>query len=165
MFSSHLSWSKVVLFFDQHSFFFFLLLLLLLFNVLLFATPWTTACQAPLSSTISPSLLKFMCIEAVMLSNHLILCRHLLLLPSVFPSISVFSNGQLFPSDGQRTEASVSASILPMNIQGSFPLGLTGLISSQFKGFSRVFSSTRVQTHRFFGAQLYVPNLAPINDS
>ena len=58
----------------------------------LFATPWTAACQSPLSSTSSQSLLKFMSIESVMLSNHLILCCPLLLLPSVFPSIRVFYN-------------------------------------------------------------------------
>ena len=56
------------------------------------ATPWTAARQGPLSFTISQSLLRFMSIELVMLSNHLILCRPLLLLPSIFPSIRVFSN-------------------------------------------------------------------------
>ena len=56
------------------------------------ATPWTTGHQAPPSFTVSQSSLKFMCIESVMLSNHLILCCSLLLLPSVFPSIRVFSN-------------------------------------------------------------------------
>ena len=56
------------------------------------ATPWTAACQASLSFTIPQSLLKFMSIESVMSSNHLILCHPLLLLPSVFPSIRVFSN-------------------------------------------------------------------------
>ena len=61
-------------------------------HVCLFATSWTTACQAPLSSTISQSLLKFMSIKLVMLSNHLILCHPLLLLPSIFPNIKVFSN-------------------------------------------------------------------------
>ena len=55
-------------------------------------TPWTEACQAPLSSTISQSLLRFRSIELVMPSNHLILCHSLLLLPSIFPSIRVFSN-------------------------------------------------------------------------
>ena len=60
--------------------------------VRLFATPWTTAHQAPLSITNSRSLLKLMSIESVMPSNHLILCRPLLLGPSVFPSIRVFSN-------------------------------------------------------------------------
>ena len=57
-----------------------------------FATPWTAVCQASLSITNPQSLLKFMSIEPVMSSNHLILCRPLLLLPSIFPSIRVFSN-------------------------------------------------------------------------
>ena len=61
-------------------------------HVGLFATPWTAACQSPLSSTVSWSLLKFMSFELVLLSNHLILFRPLFLLPSVFPSIRVFSN-------------------------------------------------------------------------
>ena len=59
-------------------------------HVWLFATPWTAACQASLSFTISQSLLRFMSIESVMLSSHLILCYLLLLLPSIFPSISLF---------------------------------------------------------------------------
>ena len=68
--------------------------MLLLFShyVQLFATPWTAAYQASLSFAISWSLLKFMSIELVMLSNHLIFCHPLLLLPSIFPSIRVFSN-------------------------------------------------------------------------
>ena len=61
-------------------------------HIRLFATPWTAVCQAPLSSTISWSLLKFMSTESVKLSNHLILCHPLLLLPLIFPSIKVFSN-------------------------------------------------------------------------
>ena len=61
-------------------------------SVWLFANPWTAACQAPLSYTISWSLLKFISIESVMLSNHLILCCPLLLLPPIFPSIKAFSN-------------------------------------------------------------------------
>ena len=61
-------------------------------RVQLFVTPWTAACQASLSSTVSQSLLKFMSIESVLLSSHLILCCSLLLLPSIFPSIRVFSN-------------------------------------------------------------------------
>ena len=60
--------------------------------VQLFATPWTASCQAPLSFTFSQSLLKFMSIELVMLSNHLNLCRPLLLLPAIFPSIWGFTN-------------------------------------------------------------------------
>ena len=68
----------------------------LLSHVQLFMTPWTAAHQASLSFTISWSLLKLMSIEFVMLSNHLILCHPLLLLPSIFPSIRVFSNESAF---------------------------------------------------------------------
>ena len=64
----------------------------LLSRVQFFATPWAAACQAPLSSTVSRSLLKFMSTESVMLSNHLTLCHPVLLLPSILPSIRVFSN-------------------------------------------------------------------------
>ena len=64
----------------------------LLSHVQLFVTPWTAACQASLSLTISQSLPKFMSIQSVMLSDHLILCHSLLLPPSIFPSIKVFSN-------------------------------------------------------------------------
>ena len=63
-----------------------------LIHVRLFATPWTAACQASLSITNSRSLLKFMSIELVMPSNHLIFCHPILILPSIFPSIRVFSN-------------------------------------------------------------------------
>ena len=92
-------------------------------------TPWTAACQSSLSFTVSWSLLKLMYIYSVMLSNHLILCQPLFLLPSIFPSIMVFSNESAFWIKYQSIGASVSASVLPMNIQGWFPLGLTGLIS------------------------------------
>ena len=122
-------------------------------RVQLFATPCTTACQASLSFTISQSLLKLMSIESVMPSNHLILCHPLLLLPSIFLSLRVFPMSQLFPTGGQRTGASASASTPPMNIQDRFPLEWTGLISLQSKGLSRTFSSTTVQQHQFFGAQ------------
>ena len=64
----------------------------LLSRVQLFVTPWAVACQAPPSPTVSWSLLKFMSIESVMLSNHLILCRPLLLLPAIFPSTRVLSS-------------------------------------------------------------------------
>ena len=64
----------------------------LLSHVQLFATPWAAACQASLSFAVSQSLLKLVIIESVMLSNHLILCHPLLLLPSIFPSIRVFSS-------------------------------------------------------------------------
>ena len=84
----------------------------------LFATPWTAAYQAPLSFTISLSLLKLMPIESVMPSNHLILCLPLLPLPLISPSIRVFSSESALPSGGQSIGASASASVLPMNIQG-----------------------------------------------
>ena len=70
------------------------------------------------------------------------------------PASGSFPMGQLFSSGGQSIGASASASVLPMNIQGWFPLGLTGLISLQSKELSRVFSNTTVQKHQFFGAQL-----------
>ena len=111
-------------------------------RVQLFQTPWTVARQASLSFTISQSLLKLTSVESMIPSNHLILCRPLLLLPSIFPSIRVFPMSQLFASGGQ--SIGVSASVLPKNIQDSFPLGLTGWISLQSKGLSRVFSSTTV---------------------
>ena len=110
----------------------------------LFATPWTAARQASLSFTISHSFLRFMSIEFMMLSNHLILCLPLLLLPSIFPSIRVFPMSQLFASGGQSTGTSALASVLPMNVQALFPLGLADLISMQSKGLSGVFFSTTV---------------------
>ena len=85
--------------------------------VQLFAIPWTAACQASLSTANSQTLLKLMSIESVMSSNHLILCRPLLLLPSVFPSIRVFSKESLLHIGGQNIGISASASVLPMNIQ------------------------------------------------
>ena len=88
----------------------------------LFAIPWTAARQDYLSFSNSWSLLKLMSIESVTPSNCLILCHPLLLLPSIFPSIRVFSN----ESGSQSTGASASASVLPMNIQDWFPLGLNG---------------------------------------
>ena len=74
--------------------------------VWLFATPWTTAGQAPLSTTISQSLLKFMSIESVTLSNHLILCHPLLLLPSTFSASGSLPMSWLFASGGQSSGAS-----------------------------------------------------------
>ena len=113
-------------------------------------TSWTTAHQASLSFTISQSLLKFMCIELVMPSNHLILHQPC---PQSFPAGS-FPVNRFFPSGGQSIGASVSASVLPMNIQGWLPLGLTGLISLHSMEHSRVFSSTTVWKHLFFSTQL-----------
>ena len=114
--------------------------------------PWTAALQASLSFTIFWILLKLMSIESVMSSNHLIVHCPLLFLSSIFPSIRVCFP-MSFSSNVQSIGASASASVLLMNIQGWFPLGLTGLISLQSKGLSRVFSSTRVQKHQFVGAQ------------
>ena len=111
------------------------------------------ACQASLFSTVSRRLFRFMSIELMMLSNHLILCWLLLCFQS-FPASGSFTMSQLFASGGQSIRA--LASTLPMNIQGWFPLGLTGLISLQSKGLSRVFSSTTVWRHQFFGAQPYL---------
>ena len=80
-------------------------------------------------------------------------------LPSVLPSIKDFSR-QFFASGGQSTEASASASVLPMNIQDSFLLGLTDWISLLSKGLSRVFSNTTVQKHQCFRAQLSLSQLS-----
>ena len=122
-------------------------------HIQLFATPWTAAHQAPLSITNSQSLLKHMSIESVMPSNHLILCHHLLLLPSIFPSIRVFSNESALRIRWPKYW-SFNFSISPsINIQDWFPLWLTGLISLQSKGLSRVFSNTTVQKYQFFSAQ------------
>ena len=81
------------------------------------------------------------------------ICHPLLLLPSIFPSIRIFLMSQLFALGGQSIGALASASVLPMNIQDWFPLGSTDLICLQSKGLSRVFFSTTVQKHQFFGAQ------------
>ena len=123
-------------------------------HVRLFVTPWTAAHQASLSVISSWSLLKFRSIESVMPSNHLILCHPLFLLPLVFPASGSFQMSQFFASDGQSIGVSTSASVLPMNIQDSSPLGWTSWISLQSKGHSRVFSNTTVQRHQFFSAQL-----------
>ena len=116
-------------------------------------TPWTVAHQTFLSFTISQNLLRFISSESMMLSNHLILCHPLLLMPSIFPSIRVFSN-ELALSIGWSKYWSFSFSISPSNVYSGliFFLGLTGLIL-QPKGLSRVFSTTTFQKHQFFGAQ------------
>ena len=110
-------------------------------------TPWTAARQASLSITNSQSLPKLMSIESVMPSNYLILCRPLLLLPSIFPSIRVFSNESALRMRWPSIGVSASTLVLPMNTQDWSPLGWTGWISLQF-------SNTTVQKHQFFGAQL-----------
>ena len=86
--------------------------------------------------------------------QHLNFCCPPFLLPSIFPSIRVFSNESIICIRWQRIGVSASASILPMNIQDWFPLGWTGWICLQSKGLSRVFSNTTVQKHQFVGTQL-----------
>ena len=126
----------------------------LLSRVRLFATPWTAVRQASLSITNCWSLPKLMSIESVMPSSHLIHCHPLLLLPSIFPIIRVFSNESAFCIRWPKYWSSASASVLPMNTQDWSPLGWTGWISLQSKGLSRVFPNTTVQKHQFFSAQL-----------
>ena len=109
--------------------------------VQIIVTSWTAAPQVSQSITNSQSFLKLISIKLEMPSNHLILC-HPLLPSSIFPSIRGFSN------------ESVLHIRWPMNIQYWFPLGWTGWISLQSKGFSRVSSSTTVWKHQFFGAKL-----------
>ena len=113
--------------------------------------PWTAACQAPLSSTISRTLFKFMFIESVMVSTHLTLHHWFLLYLQSFPVSTFFLICWFFASGGQSIGASVSASVISMNIQGWFPLGLNGLICLQGRGLSTVFSNTTFQKHQFFG--------------
>ena len=124
----------------------------LLIRVQLFVTPWTAAHQASLSITKSQSLPKLMSIESVMPSNHLILCHPLLLTPSIFPSIRVFSNVLRIRWPKYLC---FSFNISPSNEYSgliSFRMDWLGLLAVQ--GMLRVFSNTTVQNHRFFRAQL-----------
>ena len=122
------------------------------------ATTWTAACQASLSITNFQSLLKLLSIESVMPSNHLILCCLLLLPPSIFPSIRIFSNESVLHIRWPKYW-SFSFNISPSSEYSGrisfwmdwFPFGW---ISLQSKGLSRVFSNTTVQKHQFFSAQL-----------
>ena len=110
--------------------------------------------RLPCPSASSRSLFKLMSIQSVMPSNHLILCRPLLLLPSIFPSIRGLFQWVSSLDQGQSIGVSASASVLPMNIQDWFPFGLTGWISLQSKGPSGVFSNAAIQKHRFFSPHL-----------
>ena len=133
--------------------------------VRLFVTPWTAARQASLSITNTQSLLKLMSIELVMPSNHLILCHPLLLLPSIFPNIRVFSNESVLPISGQSIGVSASASVLPVNIQDWFPLGWTAWISLLSKGSqesSPTSQSKSINSWEF--SFLYSPTLTFIYD-
>ena len=103
-------------------------------------------CSTPgsLFITNSQSLLKLMSTKSVMPSNHLMLSRSLSSCLQSFPALGTFPMSQFFASGGPTIGASSSASVLPLNIQDCFPLGLTGWISMQSKGLSRVFPNTTV---------------------
>ena len=126
----------------------------LLNRVRFLVTPWTAARQASLAFTISQSLFKFMPIELMMLSNHLILCHPLLLLPSIFPRIRIFSI-ELPLHIRWPKYWSITFSISSTNEYSgliSFRI-LAGLISLQSKGHYTVFSNTTIQKHQFFSMQ------------
>ena len=137
----------------------------LLSRVRLFATLWTAVHQASLSITNSRSSLRLMSIESMMPSNHLILCRPLLLSPSMFPSITVFSNESALHRRWPSIGVSASTSVLPMNIKDWFPLGWTGWISlqsrdSQESSPTPQFKSINSSALSF----LYSPTLTSIRD-
>ena len=120
----------------------------------LFAMPWTAVCQASLSIISCQSLPKFMSIASVMPSNHLILCHPLLLLPSIVPSIKVFSDMSALRIRWPKYWSFIFNISPSMNTQDWSPLGWTGWISLQSKGLSKIFSNSTVQKHQFFGSQL-----------
>ena len=127
---------------------------LLLSCVWLFVTPWLQHTRLP-----CPSLSSWVCWNSCSLSQwcHPIISSSVTSFsscPQSFPASGSLPTSRLFTSGGQSIGASGSASVLPMNILGWFPLGLTSLISWQSKRLSKVFSSTIVQKHLFFGAQL-----------
>ena len=124
----------------------------LLSCILLFVTPWTAACQASLSIINSRSLLKLMSIESVMPFNHLILCRPLPLLPSIFPSIRVFSSESV---PHIRWPEYWSFSISPSNEYSeliSFSIDWSDCLEVQ--GTLKSLLQHQVQKHQFFSAQL-----------
>ena len=117
------------------------------------ATPWTAARQASLSITNSRSVLKLMSVESVMPSNHVVLCRPLLLPPSIFPSIRVFSNESVLHMRWPKYWC-FSFNISP-SYEYSGPISFRmDKLDFMSKGLSRVFSNARVQKHQFFGTQL-----------
>ena len=125
----------------------------LLSHLRFFVTTWIAARQASLSSTISWSLLLLMSIESVDHPTISFSVISFFSCPQSFPASGSFPVNRLFTLGGWSIGASASASFLPMNIHGWFPLGLTGLISLLSKALSRVFSSTILWKHQFFGAQ------------
>ena len=123
-------------------------------HVQLFAAPWTAASQVSLSITSSPSLFKLMSIKLVMPSNHLILCHSLLLLPSIFPSIRVFSNESVLCIRSPRYW-SFSFNISPSTEHSgliSFRMHWFDLLAIQ--GTLKSLLQHHIQKHQFFGAQL-----------
>ena len=138
----------------RHCLFFPLVVVQLLNHVWLFTTPWTAAHQASLFLTNSWSSLKFISIALVMSSSHLILCCTFSFCPLSLPESGSLPVSQFFTSGGQSIGALALASVLLMNIQSWFPIGLTGLISLLFKLLSKVFSSTTVWKHQFFSTLL-----------
>ena len=122
----------------------------LLSHVWLFVTPWTAAHLAFLSTN-SRSLPKLISTELLMPSSHLILCHPFSSRLQSFPASGSFQLSQLFTSGGRSIRGSASASILPLNIQDWSPVGWTGWISLQSRGF---FSNTTVQKYQFFSTQL-----------
>ena len=115
--------------------------------------PMIAACQASLFISNSRSSLRLTSIESVMPSSHLILCCPLLLLPSIPPSITVFSNESTLRMRWPKYWSFSFSTFLPKKSQGRSASEWTGWISLQSKGLSRVFSNTTVQKHQFFGAQ------------
>ena len=122
-------------------------------HVQLFATPWTAACQASLSLTKSQRLFKLMSIEEVMPSNHLILCCLLLLLPSIFPSIRVFSNESVVHIRWPKYWSFSFSISTSSEYSGLISFRMDWLNLLQSKGLSRAFSNTTVQKHQSFGVQ------------
>ena len=128
-------------------------------HVRLFASPWTAARQASLSITISQRLLK------LIPSNHLVLCHPLLLLPSIFPIIRAFSDELSLCIRWSKYWSFIFTSVLPVNIQDWFPLGLTGLISLQSKRLSRVFPTRQFKSINSSALSLlYGPTLTSVHD-
>jgi len=134
----------------------------------LFMTPWTTAHQASLSFTISWSLLKLMSIDLVIPSNHLVPCLLFSSCPQSFPASVSFLMSWLYTSGGQNTGASALASVLPINIQDWFPLGLTCLIFFDVPAVQGTLKSSPTPQFKSINSSalslLYGPILTSIHD-
>ena len=137
-----------------------LIVVQLLSCVQLFAPPWTAACQASLSFTVSWSLLRIMSIDRGYHPTISFSVACFSSYPQSLPASGSFPVSQLFASGGQSTGASASTSVLPVNIQSSFPIGLAGLISLWSKGLLRVFSSTTVQKHVIWLSAFFMVHLS-----